>query len=241
MRRLPWLIAGVVAGAAASVQAALSLPSAAGAPAGARLSDWLLRRASAADAYPLALQWQRRSEVAPQSRQREALIAALRAASRADRVRAADAERLIGALESLPVTGRVALPLQDPRLLQAHPEFDPLLGAGDRILLPPRPSTVAVWRGDAPPCVQRFEALWPASRYLAACGAAADRAWIVEPDGRVVEVGVAPWNAAAQDLPAPGARIWAPGPGWPRTLSERFAAFLATQPPVDAPLPARAA
>lgn len=235
MRAWPWLIAGLIAGLLAG--SAAQAQGTAVAPTGERLSDWLLRHPPGAATDPLGLQWQRQSEVAAQRRQRDALIDALRAATQAGRVRGEDAERLIRALEALPVTGRVALPLRDPRLLQAHPELDPVLAAGDHVVLAQRSNMVAVWLGDAPPCVLRFEPLWPAARYLAACGSKADRAWIIEPDASVIEVGVAPWNASTQDLPAPGARIWAPGPGWPRALSERFAAFLATQAPVDATLP----
>jgi hypothetical protein len=60
-----------------------------------------------------------------------------------------------------------------------------------------------------------------------------DHAWVVQPDGRIVRRGVAPWNEQAQLPPAPGAWIWAPprDQRWPDETSARIAARLATQGP----------
>jgi hypothetical protein len=137
-----------------------------------------------------------------------------------------------------PLTGRVALSRVDARWLQANPDQDPLLAPSDSLRMPMRPATVTVLVVDGHWCQVTHAPGATAAAYLAACSEAtgagsADDAWVVQPDGRYRRMGVQPWNAQAQDQPAPGAWIWAPSrrEGVPAALSERLARWLGTQGP----------
>jgi hypothetical protein len=100
------------------------------------------------------------------------------------------------------------------------------------------PESVTLIRSDGVLCKVRYQANVEARHYFRACRSPyvrTDWAWIVEPDGAVKKVSTAAWNEARQDVPAPGAWIWAPprGSGWANGASEQFSAqfsaFLATQ------------
>lgn len=205
--------------------------------AGERLSDWLLRQPARPDHYATGLHWQVPGEHAGQSRLKYHLLAQLgtvEAASPAAR------QRLTALLEAAPITGRMPIARADARWLQAHPKEDPLLESGHAVLLSRRPNTVTVIRDDGYRCSLPHRSGGEARAYLAACQAShadqIDRAWVAQPDGSVRHFGIAPWNAQAQDEPAPGAVIWAPSrnSGWSPYFSTLLAKFLATQT-VDTP------
>jgi hypothetical protein len=71
--------------------------------------------------------------------------------------------------------------------------------------------------------------------YLQACVPAqfvnTERAYIVQPDGVVLNYGIALWNQEAQTELAPGALVWAPtrSSGFSEKFSLNLAQFLATQ------------
>jgi hypothetical protein len=138
-------------------------------------------------------------------------------------------------LASMPVTGRVPLPAQDPHWLAANPHLDPELAVGDEWWLPPRPAIVRVWLGEGNRCDLPFEPGLSSRHYISACEAdspaARERAWLVQPDGRVQRIGLAAWNRAPEPQPAPGAWLWAPrhDNGLPEQVSEAVAQWLATQ------------
>lgn len=200
--------------------------------AGERLSDWLLRQPSDASTYATGLHWQVAGERRLQAELKAQLLAEL---AQAPRVSPASRAPLQALIASLPITGRVPLGQTDARWLQAHPEKDPILQAEHRLLLPRRPATVNVLTEDGARCEVGHLSHAQARDYLAACQPARlseiDRAWVIQPDGSVTDVGIATWNAQAQDTLAPGAWIWAPTrrAGWPHPLSQRLAQFLATQ------------
>jgi hypothetical protein len=140
-------------------------------------------------------------------------------------------------LSALPITGRLVIPIQDPWLMQAHPDAEPIVRAGDEIIVPTRPTRVRVARADGGNCDVRHQAGAATSTYLRRCGEPmeqADRAWLIQPDGRTFSVSVAPWNAKVQPPPAPGAWIWLPpiALALDPDLESRVAQFLATQGPV---------
>ncbi|MDE2344722.1 MAG: YjbH domain-containing protein [Betaproteobacteria bacterium] len=207
---------------------------------GEHLSDWLLRQPDLAARYPAGLSWQVPEERPHQAALRDHLTARLWTGAglgAPEPVRA----QLAGWLKTLPVTGRVPLRIPDARWLQAHPESDPVLEAGQSLQLPVRPVTVTVLLDGVRQCHVPFSPGGEAGAYLKACSpmlaAKVDRVWIIQPDGHVQSFGVAGWNAQAQDPPAPGAWIWAPGRDstWPESFSRDLAAFLATQGPDDTP------
>ena len=202
---------------------------------GERLSTWLLRQPEGAAAPGLA--WRVPQERLAQQFLKNTLLvrieAANRLAARADQV---ERLKLITWLQQMPVTGRVALGVVDPRWLQAHPEEDPVLSAGQQLVAPPADlKTVAVVRPNGELCHVAHEAGRSAWDYVTACEPVGsyDWAWVAQPDGRTARVGVAPWNSQPSDEPAPGAWIWAA----PRDMADLVAAsegiikFLATQGP----------
>lgn len=188
-----------------------------------RLSDWLLSNPLPDNADLFALGWYASAERAGQqwrqARLRESLAGRFSA--------------LAGVLADMPATGRVPLPKADARWLQTNPVADPWLSQGDVVHVGPRSPWVTLLRVSGHMCQVAYQPGADAATYLRACGVvAADRAWVVQPDGRVFSHGVAGWNGQAQDAPAPGAWLWAPdmGEGMEPALSEQVAVFLSTQP-----------
>ena len=161
-------------------------------------------------------------------------------------------ERLI---TDLTPTGRMLLPNQDPRWLEAHPPLDPIVTPKDTITLPTKSRFVTVIRDDGRVCQVPFRSNVFAQHYTTLCDIKDDAnsswAWLVQADGHVQKVGLAHWNASTQDQPNPGSWIWAPSSPqllqqtlealpWSRTkhftdtFSSDFANYLATQGPSDA-------
>lgn len=208
-----------------------SLPAAAPV-SGERLSDWLLRQGAPDSAYPLGLVWRVPAEQATQARLKQDLLDAL---SRAPAVPEDARARLLAWVRALPVTGRVRVPVADARWLQGNPRQDPVLRADHALTLPQRPPTVTLITVDGLRCTRPHQAGAQARAYLRACdpqrAAQVDRAWVVQPDGRVADLGVAAWNEQTQDDLAPGALIWAPPrqSAWAVQLGPSLARFLATQ------------
>lgn len=202
---------------------------------GERLSTWLLRQPEGTAAPGLA--WRVPQERLAQQFLKNTLLVRLEAASRrAPRSEQLDRLKLITWLQNLPVTGRVALGIVDPRWLQAHPDQDPVLSAGQQLVAPsPQLKTIAVVRPNGELCHVAHEAGRTAWDYVIACapGSTHDWAWVAQPDGRTSRVGIAPWNGHPSDEPAPGAWIWAAPRGITELVdaSEGIIKFLATQGP----------
>lgn len=188
-----------------------------------RLSDWLLANPLPDDADLFALGWYASAERAGQQARQAQLRQSL----------AGRFSALAGVIADMPATGRVPLPKADARWLQTNPAADPRLRQGDVVHAAPRSPWVTLLRVSGHMCQVAHQPGADVATYLRACGVvAADRAWVVQPDGRVFSHGVARWNGHAQDAPAPGAWLWAPdmGEGMEPALSEQVAAFLSTQP-----------
>lgn len=203
---------------------------------GERLSDWLLRNAGP-DTDRTALHWRVQAEQEQQQRLRAAVVDGLRGTG--------SATPLSEWLTHLPLTGRLVLAQHDPRWMQAAPQEDPELGDGQSVVLLKRPDYVAVLQESGEICLLRHRAGAFASDYLAACprapgaaddDAAADQAWVTQPDGRVSQVSLQAWNQQAQDEPAPGAWLWAPSrrSGVAASTSSNLARLMATQMPAEA-------
>ncbi len=212
-----------------------------------RLSDWLLEQPYSPDAYPLGLSWRVPEERAPQMLLRRDLLASLSGFEREVAADPASVNRLRMWLESLPVTGRVPVPVADARWLQANVARDPTIEPHHAIVLPTRPRTVTVVGENGERCAVTHRYGHEALAYVEKCNPEGaprvDWAWIAQPDGRVQRFGIASWNRETQDEPAPGAWIWAParGTGWPEVFSERLIRFLATQGPAEDPVGTSAA
>ena len=210
---------------------------------GARLFDAAHAGGVKPDAYLTGAAWLRRDELKPQRALKVGLLFDLRtleqgAFAEGDEALAALAGRLAAQVGALPVTGRRRNTL-DPVRLELEPRSNRPLGAGDRLIYPPRPATVTVTGAVEADCVLPFAGLRPAAAYAADCPrhAAADRDWlyVIQPDGVVSRHGVAGWNRDPAQPLAPGARVYVPlrqalVEGRADELNDDFAAFLATQP-----------
>lgn len=213
-----------------------------------RLSQWLNRTLHSADQsfagqyYLPGLVWMVPEEALLQGRMKSQLLEYINAEAAVQRVSRADAMKLASFVESLPVTGRVVVEKTDPRWLEVNPLRDPVLHKGQRILMPPRPTSVTVVRGDGHACQVVHSVHSVALDYVRQCDSvqtiqtiqthrAPQIAWIVQPDGLVQRRGVAGWNESEQDSPAPGAWIVADDPAtpWPNAILEQLARLLATQ------------
>lgn len=220
---------GVRLATSASVEAG-RLPAAAP-RAGERLSDWLLRQPADPRAYPTGLQWQVPGEHYTQGWVKRELPVLLLAEAATAAARA----NLARLIEALPVTGRVPVPLADARWLQAHQKDDPVLERNHTVVLPLRPNTVSVITNEGQRCTLPHRPGSEVRDYLKACEPGRinriDRAWLIQPDGSVRDLGIASWNAQAQDQVAPGAILWAPDrdSGWSPKFSALLVQFLATQ------------
>lgn len=121
-------------------------------------------------------------------------------------------------LAARPVTGRVRLPYQDPRLLQARPADDPVLEVGDTIGLPVQPKQLVVMSAEHAPCFIDYEAHREVLDYVTRCLSARARAasdpeaasvvWLIQPDGSYTRIPLGAWASGAQSLPRPGAWLW---------------------------------
>jgi hypothetical protein len=199
---------------------------------GERLSDWMLRQPADPYEFPFGLVWQVPRESAQQSfLQNQLLLQIQLTRGIEERQRHA----LVRMIKSLPATGRVSVPLADPRWLQAHPRKDPILKAGESVSLPKRPTTVSMLREGGTWCTVTHEPGQTIQDYVKRCEPTRfgqiDRAWVVQPNGLVEHVGVAMWNAQSQGEVGPGGLLWAPsrGSGWSEEVSSLLAEFLATQ------------
>ncbi|WP_298012811.1 YjbH domain-containing protein [uncultured Aquabacterium sp.] len=147
---------------------------------------------------------------------------------------------LAGFVRSLPVTGRVALPLVDGRWLQTNPSADPILREGDTLVRHARPADVAVLLPTGHVCrvAHQPAASWLA--YVRACdpSVAPALSWLIQPDGQVVTADALK-RYTAQPVLAPGGWLWVPpGDGAiAPAVSNRLAQFLATQGPADPAYP----
>lgn len=148
------------------------------------------------------------------------------------------AGRLSDKIKRMPVTGRKVAQL-DPVRVELNKGENPFLSDGDVLIYPARPTTVQVEGAVATECELPHTPLQPAVDYLKSCPRHAeanlDLLYVIQPDGKVVEEGVALWNETKSVPPAPGARIYVPvhssGMGDPTPdLNAELAAFIATQP-----------
>lgn len=199
---------------------------------GERLSDWMLRQPSSTLSYSTGLQWQVPSQRDAQAKLKLNVLDELNGSQNVSLVVKANISKLIAAL---PVTGPVSLTMPDARWLQAHPKEDPVLKADHTVVLPNRPTTITVLMQSGVLCTVTHMPGAQVKNYLQACVPGQfeniDRAYIVQPDGLVLNYGIALWNQEAQTELAPGALVWAPtrSSGFSEKFTLNLAQFLATQ------------
>lgn len=210
---------------------------------GARLSDAALAARPLPQAYLVGAAWLRPGLLAAQQRLKAGVLFDLASLQRQARVDgrqglAATAGAMASWIDSLPVTGRQAPALLDPRAVEVNAPENRPLAAGDRLYYPLRPATVRVVGAVRQPCTLPHVPLQDARLYLAACAnsdaADRDNLYVIEPDGRVFVQGIALWNRDAPRALAPGAVIYVPlreraVRKVDATMNSDIAAFLATQ------------
>ena len=197
------------------------------------LSAWLLNQPSWDGAYPLGLVWATPEEQTLQSAQQRAWLTQLERLRTDGRISAQTWLSMQRMMRTFGPTGRVRLAAADAQWLLANPRRDALVLPTDTLRLPMRPQTIRLLDelGRACDVAHRPGAL--GRDYLSACWPdhRAERAWLVQPDGRIQHLGLRPWNPQAQDEPAPGAWLWVPsdGAGLPVEINQAWAQWLSHQ------------
>jgi hypothetical protein len=212
-------------------------------PPEARLLDAITASQPDAQGYWLAAAWLHRPLIEPQARLKAGVLFDLdtlrQAALAAGRDGRADiAARVYRQVQALPVTGRQRAVL-DPVAVEVGFAPNLRVSEGDQLIYPARPASVRVLGAVAAPCTLAFQPVRAARDYLDECpavaGADLDYVWLIQPDGQVTRLGIAPWNREAGAAPAPGSTLLVPlrsddlEPPTPE-LNQQLAEFLATQP-----------
>ena len=208
--------------------------------ANARLHDATVAGQVRADAWFLGAALLRQSALEPQQRLKAGVLFELRVNRLHARTENNPAlytllEEFTQQVQDMPVTGRVPAELNPLQLMiQSR---NPLLEPGDQLVYPTRPDHVRVLGAVQAPCMLAFDVQAQLRDYLRQCPAHAaadkDQVFVIQPDGRVQEVGIAAWNAQPVNI-AVGAVIYRPvssavlspeTPGFNRDVAE----LLATQ------------
>lgn len=240
---LPALAGAAPAALPVTVEGQVAHPGPQSLPAGARLAQALEPAAPLPSAYLLGAALLRERERSAQLRLKAGLSFDLQQwQAGPDTALAQAATALLAQLQALPVTGRVVPQSLELRWLQVSAQDNRPLAAGDRLILPARPRQVQVVGAVVQACTLAHAPLRTARDYLSDCprlpAADRDRVYVIQPDGRVFEHGIALWNREDALTLAPGARLYVPLPARAtRALDPQFnaeyARFLATQVPGD--------
>lgn len=240
---LLWGCAQAGVGATLTVSGQVAHAGAVPLHAGARLLEAISAAQPDAQGYWLAAAWLHQPLLERQTRLKagvlfdlDTLRQAAVAGGRAPRAQAA--AQLYQQVQALPVTGR-QLAVLDPVAVEVGFAPNPLISDGDRLVYPPRPDSVRVVGAVVAACTLAFEPMRQPRDYLRACPASAqadaDYLWLIQPDGHVTRLGIAPWNREEGAPPAPGSTLLVPirsddlDPPTPE-LNQQLAEFLATQP-----------
>lgn len=209
----------------------------------ARLLDVITASQPDAQGYWLGAAWLRQPLLAQQARLKAGVLFDLHTLQQAALAaghegRAQVAAQLYQQVQALPVTGRQRAML-DPVAVEVGFAPNLRVSEGDRLVYPPRPHSVRIVGAVAVACTLAFQPMQRPLDYLHACPtlAEADRdyLWLIQPDGHVTRLGIAPWNREDGMPPAPGSTLLVPirnddlDPPTPE-LNQQLAEFLATQP-----------
>lgn len=185
-------------------------------PSGSRLSRLALTAAPTADAYLLGAALLREPQRLEQTRLKAGLmfdLEQLESTATSKSAVAVSIQQLLRWIDSLPVTGRVAHPLES-RVLEATRAYDLPVQAGDHLFYPARPTTITISGAVSQQCTLAHIALQAPIVYLQHCkktvGASADYIHVIQPDGHTERLGIALWNRGPASSLAPGAVIFVP-------------------------------
>ncbi len=176
-----------------------------------RLSQWLEAKPLDPNDFVLGLMWLTPEELVRQTRERDALKAEVKILLNTRKIVLREAQTLEHMLDIFQPTGRVRTYAAESKWLEASPNKDPLLKAGDRLHVPARPNVVRVVTSAGAACELLHKEGLSTKDYAQACFEKTGAwSWLVQPDGRVQKMGLSSWNMQLQDQPAPGAWIWLP-------------------------------
>lgn len=200
-----------------------------------RLSQWLKVHQYPGD-YLSGLMWRVPEEKKAQALLKQSLLdeLALYQKYATTEQKKANFSQLIQQVQHFIITGRVDVSLPDPYWLEIHPAQDPILKKGQSFSLPKQPKSVTLLKEDGSFCQVPFIAGALAPTYIKQClgvHTGVGYVWIAQPDGKTRYYGVGIWNEEPQDLPMPGAWLWAPLRHSPinKDFSNRLIDFLGTQ------------
>jgi len=215
-------------------------------PAPARLRDAIDAAKINHDAYSVGASWFQARLRTPQQRLKAGIVFELAALARpsplSDRRAALSgaAQTMLTMVQLLPVTGRNPGIKLDPELLEISQQDNYLLGEGDRLVYPTRPTTVRVVGAVLQPCVLPQQGLQDVRAYLKNCPllhvADKDTVYLIQPDGKIFALGIALWDRSRPTPMAPGAVLYVPFDDRlvanldDGHLNRDIANFLATQP-----------
>jgi hypothetical protein len=209
-----------------------------------RLADVVKAAQVKRDAYVLGAAWLRPSLQPAQKRLKAGLTYQLglidhNAMAKGKEPLANLARRNRDWINAMPVTGRRVVQTLEPHALQVSAPDNLPIRDGDQLVYPARPSSVTVVGAVEQICDLPHASIQDARVYLAQCVpshyADTDNVFVIEPDGKVVEQGVALWNRSPPMPVAPGTVLYVPF-GRRATLhvvdgafDRDMAAFIATQ------------
>lgn len=205
----------------------------------ARLADALLLARPRADAYLLGASFERPQALESQVRLRAGLQYGTGKLTESSDTQVATLGRTLQDwLGTHAATGRTPI-ASAARLIQVQPANNPVLAAGDTLRFPLKPGTITVMGAVEQRCTLPHVPQRDARDYLRDCHASdlADRndIFVIQPDGRVQQLGIALWNRADAQAIAAGGTLFVPlrasllkhiDP----LFNSDFAAFIATQP-----------
>jgi hypothetical protein len=230
-----------------AVSGAVERPGEQAYPGRARLRDAVLAARVRPQAYVAGAAWLRPGLVEAQRRFQVGVLFDLsqvraEASARNDAGLLALSERMAATVRALPATGRRIVSL-DLNMLERDRARNAPLAEGDRLHYPELPKQLRIVGAVAKDCVLAHAGWRKVFDYLGECPAAAeadrDRVYLIHPDGRVGEYGIALWNRGEPLRLAAGTTIYVPidqrrvrrtAPD----LNREYAEFLATQVLPDA-------
>ncbi|MBS9780506.1 MAG: YjbH domain-containing protein, partial [Moraxellaceae bacterium] len=145
---------------------------------------------------------------------------------------------LINWLQSLPITGRVAIPVSDYKLMEANLDLNPYLMRGDVVKLLNKTNKINIIASNGKVCQLPFVAGKTAKSYTKACQLNVDSAYLINANGKVSKQEFGDWQNQDKKKITAGSTLWVPtGRHKPSDeLNEKIADIIATQS-IDFSLP----
>lgn len=116
-------------------------------------------------------------------------------------------------IKKLQPTGKVNLPFTEYRFLEINKNFDPILQVNDKIVIRSNSNKILVISNENEKCSVIFDDAANTLDYIDSCGITADKAYIIEANGKITEQQTALWNASKNQTVKAGSIIYVPKNG----------------------------